>query len=97
MVRRFGQWMTGALMVWALFLMVAWFTSEGEPVCTGPLITQVEESDPPKCPSPIEGVVDVGPPLLGLLVFLGWIGFLVTTGLTQRSDRKDVTLLDERS
>jgi len=80
--------MTGALVVWALMLTVAWFTSEGEPVCEGVLITQTDDSFPPQCPTLIEGVIEVGPPLLGLLAFFGWIGFLVTTGLAQRRQRE---------
>jgi len=94
MVRRFGQWMTGALVVWALMLVTAWFTSEGEPVCKGPLISQVKLSLPPQCPSPIEGLIEVGPVLLGALGFLGWIGFLVTTGLEQRRQRDDLVSVD---
>lgn len=95
MVRRFGQWMTGALVVWALMLTFAWFTSDGEPVCEGPLINSSDDSDPPQCPSPIEGLLEVGPVLLGLLVVFAWLGFLVTTGLAQRRRRSDITSVDD--
>ncbi len=87
--------MTGALAVWAFFLAVAWFTSEGVPVCEGFLILSVDDSMPPGCPEPIEGLLDVGPPLLGLIAFFGWIGFLVTTGLDNRQQRKDVVSEDD--
>lgn len=50
-----GQW---AEMVWtALLLAIAvagLLTSDGEPVCEGPFITQVDDSFPPQCPSPLE-------------------------------------------
>lgn len=41
----------------ALFLAIAvtgLLTSEGKPVCEGPFITQVDDSFPPQCPSPLE-------------------------------------------
>lgn len=48
------------LIVWtAAFLIsviVAYVTSEGEPVCRGPLITEVLTSYPPQCPDPIDGL-----------------------------------------
>ena len=31
-------------------------TSDGEPVCGGPLILDVDDSDPPQCDAPIEGL-----------------------------------------
>lgn len=41
----------------ALFLAIAvtgLLTSGGEPVCEGPFITEVDDSFPPQCPSPVE-------------------------------------------
>lgn len=72
-----------------------WFASEGEPVCEGFLITETDDSMPPQCPSPFEGLLRVGPALLGLPVFFGWIGFLVTTGLAQRRERQGVASDDD--
>lgn len=87
--------MTGALVVWALMLGFAWFTSEGEPVCEGPLILSVDDSMPPQCETRIPGLLEVGPVLLGLLAFLAWCGFLVATGLEQRRVRNDVASEDD--
>lgn len=87
MVRRFGQWMTGALVAWALLLGLAWFTSESEPVCEGVLILETDDSDPPQCPSLLDGLFEVGPILLAMCLFIGWVGFLVATGVAQRREQ----------
>lgn len=80
--------MTGALVVWILLIGIAWFTSEGEPVCEGIFILDVETSLPPQCDGPIEGLLQTGPILLFLLLFVGWVGFLAATGLAQRRERR---------
>lgn len=43
-------------------------TSEGEPVCEGPFITEVDDSFPPQCGSPLEAVP---------VVVIGWVVVLV--------------------
>jgi hypothetical protein len=59
----------------ALLLLVAvlgLLTSEGEPVCEGPLIFRVDDSLPPHCPSPVEFLPAVGIAwVVGLGVILG--------------------------
>ena len=44
-------------------------TSDGEPVCEGPFITEVEDAFPPQCGSPVDVV---------LAVLIGWAVILVT-------------------
>jgi hypothetical protein len=78
-VRRFSQWLTAALVLWSAALTVAWFTSQGEPVCEGPLILEVDDSDPPQCPDVVEGLLEVGPSLLAFVVFVAVIGSLLHT------------------
>jgi hypothetical protein len=48
-------------------------TSEGEPVCDGPFILQVDDSSPPQCPSPVE--------LLPTLAIAWAVGLLVIVGV----------------
>lgn len=59
----------------ALFLAIALLgllMSEGEPVCDGPFITEVDDSLPPQCPSPVEFLPTVGIAwAVGLFVILG--------------------------
>ena len=55
-------------------LVLAFFVSEGEPVCEGPLILDVDDSDPPQCDGPIAGL-----PSVGLALYA--VGFTITTGL----------------
>lgn len=50
--------------VWVGVTLVLFTTSTGEPVCEGPLITQVNDSFPPGCPSPSAAL----PVLVGLYV-----------------------------
>jgi len=95
MVRRFGQWMTAAFVVWALMLAFAWFASESEPVCEGPLILGVNDSMPPECDELVVGLLEVGPVLLGLLLVFGLLGFLATTGLARRRKRHDLASEDD--
>lgn len=59
-MRRFVQaWVIWSL-VWVVLLAVAYFMSEGEPVCKGPLILSVDDSDPPQCPDPSAALLTVG-------------------------------------
>jgi len=58
--------------VWAVLMIVMFVASEGEPVCTGPLIVDVDTSDPPQCNDPIEGFTAGGP-----LLFV--VGIAVTS------------------
>ena len=52
--------------LWIVLLVVAYLASEGEPVCEGPLILAVAESNPPKCDSPLAGLPRVGLTLYAL-------------------------------
>jgi len=82
-MRKLGQWLTGALVCWALLLAVAWFTSEGEPICEGPLILSGEDSDPPTCPNRVEGLLDVGSLTLAVAIAVALLGFGATTLITR--------------
>lgn len=63
-----------AITVWGLL------TSEGEPVCEGPFITQVDDSSPPQCPSPVEFLPTVGIAwAVGLVLILGIRALLRST------------------
>lgn len=69
---RFG--MIGWTALWAALMVLGLALSEGTPVCEGPLILAVYESDPPSCDGPVAGLVTVAPVtyLLGAaLVTLG--------------------------
>lgn len=69
-----------AEVVWtALLLAIAvagLLTSDGEPVCEGPFITQVDDSFPPQCPSPVEFL-----PVLGTAWLVGLCVILAARGL----------------
>lgn len=61
------------------FAVLGLVTSEGEPVCEGPLILRVDDSQPPECPSPVEFLVVLLPALaiawaVGLGVILAMRG-----------------------
>jgi hypothetical protein len=62
------------LLIWTIVCIVlvvlAFVFSEGEPVCEGPLILGADDSDPPQCADPIEGLAPTAPLILvaGLLV-----------------------------
>jgi hypothetical protein len=46
-------------------------TSEGEPACEGPFIWQVDDSLPPRCPSPVDALPAIGIAwLVGLAVIV---------------------------
>jgi hypothetical protein len=49
-------------------LVLGMATSEGEPVCEGPFITEVDDSLPPQCGSPLDFVP---------LVVVGWVVVLI--------------------
>ena len=50
---------------WTAFLVaitvLGLMASEGEPVCEGPLILRVDDSQPPQCSSPVEFLVEMLP------------------------------------
>lgn len=60
-------------LAWTAFILglvvLGLATSDGEPVCEGPFITEVDDSFPPQCGSPL----DVVPAVL-----IGWAVILVT-------------------
>ena len=87
--------MTAAFVVWALMLAFAWFASESEPVCEGPLILGADDSSPPKCDELVVGLVEVGPVLLGLVLVFGLLGFLATAGLDRRRRRRTDVASDD--
>lgn len=59
--------------VWIAFALTLYAMSSGEPVCQGPLITQVNDSFPPECPSPAVALpLLVGIYIVGLAVILGY-------------------------
>jgi len=60
--------------VWVLLLGALFISSEGEPVCEGPLILGVDDSYPPQCDAPIAGL-----PMVGSMLYIA--GFTVTTTL----------------
>lgn len=67
-MKRFVQVGVVWSVVWAAVLLLAHLASHGEPVCTGPLILEVNESYPPQCDDPIAAV-----PIVGLVLYA--IGF----------------------
>jgi hypothetical protein len=62
-----------ALQIWVVVCVVLVATlllwSEGEPVCEGPLILDVDDSDPPQCDRPIVGLIDQAPFILLFTAF----------------------------
>ena len=79
--------------IWAaiavILLTVAYFASEGEPVCRGPLITGADDSDPPQCEGPVEGLLTIGPALF----VAGLVGSSVVVALwtvvANRTSKRD--------
>ena len=47
--------------LWALLMALGLAMSEGTPVCKGPLILAVYESDPPSCDGPVAGLLTLAP------------------------------------
>lgn len=69
-----------------MLVILAFITSEGEPVCEGPLILGVDDSDPPQCSGPIEGL----PSLMPLIVAVGAalaLAVIAASGTVQRLRR----------
>ena len=55
-----GRWVLVGGFIWVALVGLAWLGSDGEPVCTGPLILGVDDSDPPQCDDPVAGLPAVG-------------------------------------
>ena len=53
-----------AVFVFAVVAGALLLLSEGEPVCEGPLILDVDDSDPPQCDSPLDGLIEQSVPLI---------------------------------
>lgn len=75
------------LIVWtvmfALILGWAFTATDGEPVCQGPLIVSVDDSDPPTCNTPVEGLWTIGPRLYAA----GLIPTVLTSAVITRRQR----------
>lgn len=57
-------------------LVLGLTTSDGEPVCEGPFITEVDDSLPPQCGSPVDVVpvvLIIWAAVLVMTVFVRWI------------------------
>lgn len=57
-------------------LVLGLTTSDGEPVCEGPFITEVDDSLPPQCGSPVDVVsvvLIIWVAVLVAIVFVRWI------------------------
>lgn len=67
-MKRFVQVGVVWSVLWAALLMLAYLASHGEPVCTGPLILEVNESYPLQCDDPMAAV-----PMVGFVLYA--IGF----------------------
>ncbi|MEO0491816.1 MAG: hypothetical protein AAF081_00220 [Actinomycetota bacterium] len=50
-LRLFVVW----LVVFVVVTAALFLTTDGEPICEGPLIVDVDSSDPPQCNTPVEG------------------------------------------
>lgn len=55
--------------------------SEGEPVCGGPLILETDDSDPPQCDAPIEGLASRMPFVAFGAAALTWMVAATTEGV----------------
>ena len=73
-MRHFARAWLAWTVVWVLLLGALLISSEGEPVCEGPLILEVADSYPPDCDDPIAGL-----PTVGSMLYIA--GFTVTTAL----------------
>lgn len=60
-VRLLRVGLIGWTALWALLIVLGLAMSEGTPVCKGPLILGVNESDPPSCEGPVAGLVTLAP------------------------------------
>lgn len=68
--------------LWALLMALGLAMSEGTPVCKGPLILGVNESDPPSCEGPAAGLVTLAPVtyLLGAALVVLMVGVVHAGG-----------------
>lgn len=87
----FGRQSVRIVVLWMLVVIAAsavlLSVSEGEPVCEGPLILDVDDSDPPQCDDPVDGLLANAGPLAvaGLLVAcLVETGFVVGRMIRRR-------------
>ena len=77
------------LIVWTiLFVLIlgwAYSATDGEPLCNGPLIINVDDSNPSSCNTPTEGLRVVGPRLYaaGLIPTV-----LISAVITRRQQAK---------
>jgi hypothetical protein len=73
------DWLPRLFQVWlvvcAVLVVTGLAVSRGEPVCEGPLILDVDDSDPPQCDDPISSLPTAAPLILG-------IGLLVSGPVT---------------
>lgn len=65
-----------------LVVVVGLATSDGEPVCEGPFIWQVDDSLPPQCPSPFEAL-----PMVAVAAVIVWaigVGVILAVRVRRR-------------
>ncbi len=86
-MKRFAQALVVWSLIWLVLLVVAYLTSDGEPICEGPLILSVDDSFPPQCEAPSAALPTVG-------LFLYAIGFfpamVLAAVLQARDDRRTI-------
>lgn len=87
-VRLLRVGLIGWTALWALLMAFGLAMSEGTPVCKGPLILGVNESDPPSCDGPAAGPVSLAPVtyLLGAALVVLVVG-VVHAGSKARGQR----------
>ena len=61
---------------WFALMCVLWLSSDGEPVCEGPLITQTDDSFPPQCNTLLDGVQTYVPGLLLGVLLIAVVGLV---------------------
>jgi hypothetical protein len=85
------NWLRRLLQVWIvvciLLVVVALVTSTGEPVCEGPLILGVDDSDPPQCDDPISALPTAFPVIAGFGLVLSGL-FTALGSLAVRAAKK---------
>lgn len=68
------DWLRRLLQAWIivciLLVLIALATSTAEPVCEGPLILSVDDSDPPQCDDPISALPAAFPVIVGFGLIL---------------------------
>jgi hypothetical protein len=83
-MKRFVQVGVVWSVVWAALLLLAYLASHGEPVCSGPLILEVNESDPLQCDDPV-----VALPVVGLLLYaIGFFPSVMLAAVLQARDAR---------